>query len=47
MADIRNRYLFLFDLVLLAAAPFAAYAIRFEGVDWTTADSYTASVFLT
>jgi FlaA1/EpsC-like NDP-sugar epimerase len=45
MADIRNRYLFLFDLVLLAAAPFAAYAIRFEGVDWTTADSYTASVY--
>src|ERR687895_2657000 len=45
MANIRNRYLFLFDLVLLTAAPFVAYAIRFEGSDWTLADSYTALVY--
>jgi UDP-glucose 4-epimerase len=45
MANIRNRYLFLSDLVLLAAAPFAAYAIRFEGTAWTTADSYTAFLY--
>jgi FlaA1/EpsC-like NDP-sugar epimerase len=45
MANIRNRYLFLFDLVLLAAAPFAAYAIRCEGTAWTTADSYTGSLY--
>jgi FlaA1/EpsC-like NDP-sugar epimerase len=45
MANIRNRYLFLFDLVQLAAAPFAAYTIRGEGAAWTTADSHTASLY--
>ncbi len=47
MANIRNRYLFLSDLLLLAAAPFLAYAIRFEGIAWTTTDSHTASVYAT
>jgi FlaA1/EpsC-like NDP-sugar epimerase len=45
MANIRNRYLFLSDLALLAAAPFAAYAIQGDGAAWTPADSYTASVY--
>jgi FlaA1/EpsC-like NDP-sugar epimerase len=45
MANIRNRYLFLSDLLLLAAAPFAAYAIRFEGVAWSAADLHTATVY--
>src|SRR5205823_2414316 len=42
MANIRNRYLFLSDFLLLAAVPFAAYAIRFEGTAWSAADSHTA-----
>jgi FlaA1/EpsC-like NDP-sugar epimerase len=37
--------LFLSDLVLLALAPFAAYAIRFEGTAWTPADSQTESLY--
>ncbi|OLD38394.1 MAG: hypothetical protein AUI57_07100 [Candidatus Rokubacteria bacterium 13_1_40CM_2_68_8] len=45
MANIRNRYLFLWDLLLLAAAPFLAYAIRFEGVAWSAADLHTATVY--
>ena len=45
MANIRNRYLFLSDLLLLTLAPFAAYAIRFEGTAWSAADSHTESVY--
>src|SRR3989442_962893 len=45
MANIRNRYLFLWDLLLLAAAPLLAYAIRFEGVAWSAADLHTATVY--
>ena len=45
MAHIRNRYLFCSDLLLLAVAPFAAYAIRFEGLAWNAADGHTASVY--
>jgi FlaA1/EpsC-like NDP-sugar epimerase len=45
MANIRNRYLLFSDLLLLAAAPFAAYAIRFEGMRWTAGDSHTAPVY--
>src|SRR5437867_3831314 len=45
MPNIRNRYLFVSDLLLLAAAPFLAYAIRFEGLNWSIADSHTASVY--
>src|SRR2546421_10690258 len=45
MANIRNRYLLVSDLLLLAAAPFVAYAIRFEGILWTAPDEHTASVY--
>ena len=45
MANLRNRYLFLSDLLLLAAAPFVAYAIRFEGIAWNATDSHTAWVY--
>src|SRR2546429_92459 len=41
MTNIRNRWLLLSDLLLLAAAPLAAYAIRFEGMTWSAADSQT------
>src|SRR5690349_15035854 len=41
MANIRNRWLFLSDLLLLAVAPFVAYAIRFEGTAWSAANSET------
>ena len=43
--NIRNRYLFLSDLALLAAAPWLAYAIRFEGLGWRPADARTAAVY--
>src|SRR5438034_8716720 len=45
MANLRNRYLFLSDLLLLAAAPFVAYVIRFEGIAWNATDSHTAWVY--
>jgi len=45
MANIRNRYLLVSDLLLLAAAPFVAYAIRFEGILWTAPDKHTASMY--
>ncbi len=45
MAHIRNRYLFLSDLLLLAVAPLGAYAIRFEGIAWSAADSRTALLY--
>src|SRR2546430_7967166 len=45
MANIRNRYLLVSDLLLLTAAPFVAYAIRFEGFFWTAPDKQTASVY--
>src|SRR2546426_99669 len=45
MAHIRNRYLFCSDLLLLAVAPFAAYAIRFEGMAWNATDTRTAWVY--
>ncbi len=43
--NIRNRYLFLSDLALLAAAPWLAYVIRFEGLGWRPADARTAAVY--
>jgi FlaA1/EpsC-like NDP-sugar epimerase len=46
MTNIRNRYLFLSDFLLLAAAPLAAYTIRFEGLAWTAADRHTATVYV-
>src|SRR5438876_1217340 len=45
MAHIRNRYLFCSDLLLLGVAPFAAYAIRFEGMVWNATDTRTAWVY--
>ena len=45
MAHIRNRYLFYSDLLLLAIAPFAAYAIRLEGLAWNATDSHAAWVY--
>ena len=42
MANIRNRYLLLSDTVLLFAAPFVAYAIRFAAVP-TVADKSVVS----
>src|SRR6266699_4252075 len=45
MANIRNRYLFVSDLLLLAAAPWIAYTIRLEGAAWSAADSHTASLY--
>ena len=47
MTNIRNRYLLLSDLLLLSAAPFVAYAIRFEGLAWTRADGNTAALYAT
>src|SRR5439155_24194828 len=45
MAHVRNRYLFCSDLLLLAVAPFAAYAIRLEGLAWNATDSRAAWVY--
>ena len=45
MPNIRNRYLFASDLLLLAAAPWLAYALRFEGLAWNAADRRTALVY--
>jgi FlaA1/EpsC-like NDP-sugar epimerase len=45
MTNIRNRYLLVSDLLLLAAAPFVAYAIRFEGLTWGAADTQTALLY--
>src|SRR5256885_417925 len=45
MTNIRNRYLLLCGLLLLAAAPLVAYAIRFEGFAWVAADGYPAFVY--
>jgi FlaA1/EpsC-like NDP-sugar epimerase len=45
MRRLRNRYLFVSDAVLLAAAPFFAYAIRFEGWRWGLADQTAAMAF--
>jgi FlaA1/EpsC-like NDP-sugar epimerase len=45
MRIIRNRYLLFIDAFLLAAAPFIAYALRFEGFDWERDHRATAMVF--
>jgi FlaA1/EpsC-like NDP-sugar epimerase len=45
MRNFRNRHLLIADLLLLAALPSLAYAIRFESWSWTLAHSQTASVF--
>jgi FlaA1/EpsC-like NDP-sugar epimerase len=45
MRSVRNRYLLFTDAGLLAAAPFLAYAIRFEGWTWGVNDRATALVF--
>jgi FlaA1/EpsC-like NDP-sugar epimerase len=43
--QLRNRYFLLTDAVLLALAPLAAYALRFEGWSWDPAHRWTAIVF--
>jgi FlaA1/EpsC-like NDP-sugar epimerase len=45
MRTVRNRYLFFLDAILLFAAPFLAYALRFEGLSWTDVDRVTAVTF--
>ncbi len=45
MPNIRNRYLFASDAVLLAVAPLLAYAIQFEGWTWSAAAGRTALVY--
>src|SRR5688500_17229402 len=35
----RNRYLLLCDAVALVSLPAIAYIVRFEGLDWTAADT--------
>src|SRR6476469_1792572 len=45
MRSIRSRYLILVDATLLGAAPFIAYALRFEGWSWDPAQRSTAMLF--
>ena len=45
MRQIRNRYLLAVDALLLGAVPFAAYALRFEGLAWAPEHVETARVF--
>lgn len=46
LADLRNRYLFLADLLGLAGALFVAYALRFESLSWHPDHARTFTVFL-
>jgi FlaA1/EpsC-like NDP-sugar epimerase len=45
-SPLRNRYLFLLDTALFAAAILVAYALRFEGFVWTPGHTRTAMVYL-
>jgi FlaA1/EpsC-like NDP-sugar epimerase len=45
MRSVRNRYLLLIDAALLGAAPFIAYALRFEGWTWGSDHRATAIMF--
>jgi FlaA1/EpsC-like NDP-sugar epimerase len=45
MRSVRNRYLLLIDAAFLGAAPFAAYALRFEGFVWGAPNRATAILF--
>lgn len=42
----RNRYLLLSDLLFLASAPWIAYALRFEGWDWSVQDAQTVRWYM-
>jgi FlaA1/EpsC-like NDP-sugar epimerase len=46
MRRVRNRYLLALDTVLLAAAPIIAYALRFEGWNWPSEQTFTAKLFI-
>jgi FlaA1/EpsC-like NDP-sugar epimerase len=45
MRRIKNRYLLVWDAVMLAAAPLLAYALRFEGWIWPAGHRTTAILF--
>ena len=45
LQTIRNRYLFLSDLVLLAAGPLIAGALRFESLAWAPAYVTTVAAY--
>ncbi|OLC73287.1 MAG: hypothetical protein AUH78_14140 [Gemmatimonadetes bacterium 13_1_40CM_4_69_8] len=42
LRTVRSRYLLLSDVILIGAAPFLAYALRFEGFTWRPDDARTA-----
>ena len=43
---LRNRHLLILDAVLLGLSTMLAYVVRFEGLDWGSANLYTALVYL-
>ena len=43
---LRNRHLLILDAVLLGLSTMLAYMVRFEGLDWGSANLYTALVYL-
>ena len=43
--SLRNRHLFAIDAILIAAAPFLLYALRFEGFVWPPGQFHSALVF--
>src|SRR4051812_43027357 len=45
MNNLRNRYLLVLDIVCLGLAPFACFALRFEGFSWPDGYWETAREF--
>ena len=45
-SGVRNRYLFASDILLFSASTILAFALRFEGFEWTAATHYAATVYL-
>ncbi len=43
---LRNRHLLVLDALLLGLGTLVAYVVRFEGIDWGSANLYTALVYL-
>ena len=43
---LRNRHLLILDAVLLGLSTMLAYMVRFEGLDWGSANLHTALVYL-
>ena len=43
---VRNRYIFASDLLLFAAAPILAFALRFEGFEWGSDQSLAAAIYV-